>query len=417
MADRHWATRAYLAAGYLLPLAAPAVLKRRLARGKEDPDRWPEKLGLGLAPRPDGPLVWLNAVGLGETLALRGLIGRMAAAREDLRFLVTSTTSGSAAALARQMPPRTIHQFLPLDAPRYRRRFLDHFRPDLAVWTEQDLWPGLVADLARRGVPQAVVAARMNAASRARHEKARALYADAYRAMGMVTAQDAESAANLALLGACDVTVTGSLKPAAPALGHDPAELSVLRHALAGRRIWAVAPSHPADEEMALDAHALLRESDPDALLVLAPRFPDRAGDVAAGCTMSLARRSAQEVPRAETAVWLFDTMGELGLVYRLADTALIGGTFGDTEGHSPWEAAILDTAILHGPRTANFRDDFARLDAAGAAREVTSAQDILAGLRATQDIRATTEKVVEEAAADTDRLAADLLALLDHRA
>ena len=151
--------RAYLVTSYLFPLFAGRVLRKRIARGKEHPTRWIEKQARGLAPRPDGPLIWLHAVGLGEVLSLRGLIAIMADQAPDASFLVTSTTRASAVVFARNLPPRTIHQFLPLDAPSYRRRFLDHFQPNLCIWAEQDIWPGFVSDLNRRAIPQAVVAA------------------------------------------------------------------------------------------------------------------------------------------------------------------------------------------------------------------------------------------------------------------
>ncbi len=150
------ALRGYLLAARAVPLVAPALLRRRLARGKELPDRWREKLGEASRPRPDGRLVWLHAVGLGEVLALRGLIAAMAQL-SDVSFLVTSTTRGSAEVLAANLPPRSVHQFLPLDAPGYLDRFLDHWRPDLSIWSEQDLWPGAVVAADRRGIPLALV--------------------------------------------------------------------------------------------------------------------------------------------------------------------------------------------------------------------------------------------------------------------
>jgi 3-deoxy-D-manno-octulosonic-acid transferase len=201
----------------LSPLAAP-ILRYRLSRGKEDPARWREKLGEPTARRPGGRLAWLHAVGLGEVLALRGLIAEMADRAPDLSFLVTSTARSAALATARNLPPRTIHQFLPLDLPGPRRRFLDHWRPDLSVWAEQDLWPGLVADTAARGIPLALVNARMNAASYRRRASARGLYAQLLRSFDLVAAQDEGTARHLEALGAfAPVPVLGSLtrRPAA----------------------------------------------------------------------------------------------------------------------------------------------------------------------------------------------------------
>ncbi len=405
---RGLALQAYLLMSYGIVWLAPMVLRKRLARGKEHPERWPEKMGLSLAPRPEGPLVWLHAVGLGEVMSLRGLIAQMSAARPDMSFLVTSTTAASSAVFDRQMPPCTTHQFLPLDAPAYRQRFLDHFQPDLCIWVEQDLWPGFVSDLAARGTPQAIVAARMNATSFKSHQRASSLFRNLYGVMGLVTAQDDIAAGNLRALGA-DPKVTGSLKPAAPALTHDVGDITTLQVALQNRFVWAAAPAHPTDVTIAEEAHAAVRAIHPDALLIIAPRFPDRF----AGRT--LPRRSLGQSPQPHDAIWLCDTFGDLGLVYRLCAAALIGGTFDDTEGHNPWEAAALKTAILHGPRTANFAADFAQLDAAGAAIKVDDAKALATALTSADltQSNAHAKACINAATTRTDALATELLALL----
>lgn len=409
------ALRAYLAASHLIPLVAGPVLARRRKRGKEHPTRWIEKQGRGLAARPAGRLVWINAVGLGEILSLRGLITRMAAAAPDLHFLVTSTTAASARVFGAQMPPRTIHQFLPLDAPLYRRRFLDHVRPDLCIWAEQDLWPGLVHDADKRGIPQAMVAARMNAASFARRGKAARLYRDLYARMVLVTAQDEGSAGHLTQLGAA-ARVSGSLKPAAPALDCDPSTLRDLQAAIGSRFVWAVAPSHPADEAAALAAHNLLRAQIPDALLIIAPRHPDRRDAISAAYPVPPPCKSQGSLPGSDDPVWLCDTLGDLGLVYRVARAVLIGGTFDATEGHNPWEAAQLGCAVLHGPRTGNFTDDFAALGAGGAIA-VHGAATIASALRGDLATVAGKAKAIAQDAGDaTELLARDLLALVKAR-
>lgn len=406
---RGLALRSYLAASHLLPLIARPVLRQRLNRGKEHPVRWQEKLGKGLIARPKGTLVWLHAVGLGEVLSVRGLISRMAAIRPDLSFLVTSTTIASAEVFAKNTPARTIHQFLPLDAPSYRRRFLDHFTPDLCIWVEQDLWPGMVSDIAARGIPQCIVAARMNERSHKSHQRAAPLYRDLYRAMALITAQDANSVRHLKAMGA-DTDLTGSLKPAASALSHDVQALEQLKAHIAGRFVWTVAPAHAADMEIAKTAHEQVRQRDPTALLIIAPRFPDALTDDTAP------RRSKEELPKPTDAIWICDTFGELGLIYRLSTAVLIGGTFNEIQGHNPWEAARLECVILHGPQTANFAADFAQLDDASAAIAVGTADEVATALASQSfaDIVAKTTKVIEQASMKTDALAAKLIGQLE---
>lgn len=399
---------AYLLASRALPLVAPTVLRRRLARGKELPERWQEKLGQPTQPRPDGPLLWLHAVGLGETLALRGLIVTLAA-RSDAHFLVTSTTRASAQVLGQNLPPRTRHQFLPLDAPGYIARFLDHWRPALSVWAEQDLWPGAVAATDARGIPLALVNARMNAAAYARRARHKGLFADLLSRFRLITAQDDVTARHLQALGAPRVSVTGSLKAAAPPLFADPTSLAAARAALAGRRPVLLASSH-AEDEFAL--FAALRDH-PRPLLLIAPRDPHRGPEIAARATahgLTVTQRSLGQGPEGD--LWIVDTFGEMGLWYRLCPTTLIGGTFGPTEGHNPWEPAALGSAILHGPRTANFAADFAALHQAGAALPVQP-EDLPAALLADHQPMADRAKALSDAAqAALDPLAQDLLGL-----
>lgn len=365
--------RAYLLLSPAIALVAPPLLRRRLKRGKEAAGRWREKLGYPSQPRPPGRLIWLHAVGLGEVLALRGLIAEIAAQAPDLSFLVTSSTRASAQVMGANLPARTVHQFLPLDCPRYLRRFLDHWRPALAVFAEQDIWPGAVMAAAGRGIPVALVNARITGESLRKRARLRGFYRALLRQFTLIDAQDETSAAHLRQLGAEVVQVSGSLKVAAPPLAARPAELADLQARLAGRRVWLAASTHPGDEAEALAAVRALAE-DPAWLLILAPRDPSRAEAIAAaiaGAGLSHARRSRAEVPAAQDQVWLADSFGEMGLWYRLADAALIGGGFDRVGGHNPWEAAQLGAAILHGPDVANFRTDYAALHQTGAATEV----------------------------------------------
>lgn len=399
----------YLATSRLIPLAAPRLLARRLAKGKELPDRWREKLGEPSLPRPDGTLIWVHAVGLGEVLALRGLIGAMAG-QSDANFLVTSTTRGSAEVLASNLPPRTRHQFLPLDAPAYLARFLDHWRPDLSIWAEQDLWPGAVHAADARGIPLALVNARMNAEAYARRRRWAGLYADLFARFRLITAQDDATARHLQGLGAKGVSVSTSLKAAAPPLAADPQALARARETLVGQRPVLLASSHHEDEFVTLAAFRALRHRP---LLVIAPRDPSRGAEIAArvvehGMTASL--RSAGQGPVAD--VWIVDTLGEMGLWYRLCPVTIIGGTFGPTEGHNPWEPAALGAAILHGPRTGNFADDFSALHQAAAARLVMPDSLAAALTEDHAEMAARAQALSQAAQGSLAPLAAELLAL-----
>jgi 3-deoxy-D-manno-octulosonic-acid transferase len=376
--------RLYLGATRLVGVRAWKHLERRRLRGKEHPDRWREKAADGMAERPPGTVVWLHAVGLGEVLALRGLIEEMAAVRPDVTFLVTSSARASGEVFDRNRPPNTIHQYLPLDTPVFRKRFLDHWNPALSVWAEQDLWPGFVVASARRGIPLAMINARMGERAYRSRRKARSLYADLYRRFALIAAQDAATADHIrALAPGVTVEVTGSLKVACAPLPAPP-DFAVVRAAVEGRDIWLAGPTHVEDEAVALEAECLRRAGDPASLLILAPRLPDRRDLIAADCAakgMTVAMRSRGEMPGPETQVWIADTFGEMGLWYRLARAALIGGSFGPVEGHNPWEAVCLGVPVLHGPNTGNFANDYAILTAAHGCVAVNSAADVVAAL------------------------------------
>ncbi|MBN2631632.1 MAG: 3-deoxy-D-manno-octulosonic acid transferase [Rhodobacteraceae bacterium] len=411
--------RAYLAASPLIGLAAPALLRRRLARGKEDAGRMAEKLGQPSAARPKERLVWLHAVGLGEVLALRGLIGAMARHDPDLSFLVTSTARSSAQVMAANLPPATQHQYLPLDAPAFVARFLDHWQPDLSVWAEQELWPGAVVASHARAIPLALVNARMTEAGYARRARAGRLYGDLLARFALIAAQEDGTATRLRALGAQAVRVTGSLKSAAPPLGVDAAALADVQRALAGRQVWVAASTHPGDEAEAMAAQAALWAADRRWLLILVPRDPPRADTISqalATQALPFVRRSA--LPSPDTSVWLADSYGELGLWYRLARAALIGGGFDAIGGHNPWEAAHLGAAILHGPDVANFAQDYSGLHQARAAIKVTKGG--LATALQSPDLPAQADRaraLVQAASGALSPLAADLLALIRGRA
>jgi 3-deoxy-D-manno-octulosonic-acid transferase len=400
---------AYLLASHAIPLLTAMVLKRRLARGKELPDRWREKLGHPGLPRPEGRVIWLHAVGLGETLALRGLIAALAA-RSEAEFLVTSTTRASAEVLAANLPPRTRHQFLPLDAPGYLARFLDHWQPSLSIWAEQDLWPGAVAAADARGIPLALVNARMSADAYARRRRWRGVYADLLGRFRILAAQDDATARHLQALGAKGARVTGSLKSAAPPLAVDDDALHRARELLAGRRPVLLASSHPEDEAVLFTA---LRAFDTRPLVLIAPRDPHRGAEITARAAehgLTSTRRSLGQGPDAD--IWILDTFGEMGLWYRLCPVSILGGSFGATEGHNPWEPAALGSAILHGPRVANFAADYAALHGAGAALPVM-VEGLAVAMMQDHAAMAARAKALSDAAQDAlGPLAADLLAL-----
>lgn len=366
-----WQFRTYLCLRFVLQPVMYLIVALRVAKGKDDPARSPEKLGKPSQPRPPGKLVWLHAVGLGEVLALRPLIAEMAEQEPDTSFLITSTARSAQQVLAANLPPRTCHQLLPLDGPTYVRRFLHHWRPDVAIWTEQDLWPGVIYDAAARAIPLAYINARMTDKSTSRRGKLTGLYRDLLGMFGYISGQDENTLRNLRTLGASDPAMTVSLKAAAAPLPVDLETLSTMQACLAGRKVWVAASTHEEDEVVALAAHQRVVQQDPTSILIIVPRFPQRGAEVAKAIERSgftFAQRSLDALPKDAHAVYLGDSLGELGLWYRVAQSALVGGGFGPVGGHNPWEAVALHCRVMSGPTVHNFTNDYETLRAAGVA-------------------------------------------------
>ncbi|WP_308915836.1 3-deoxy-D-manno-octulosonic acid transferase [Jannaschia sp. LMIT008] len=368
------ALRLYLAGAARAAPLARRVLQRRLADGREDPDRLSEREGIASAPRPDGPLVWFHAASVGESLSLLEMIRRMGTERPDLSFLLTTGTVTSAAMLASRLPPRCTHQFVPLDVVPWMRRFLDHWRPDLAVLAESELWPGLIVECGRQGVPVTLINARMTARSHARWSRwGRGAASDLLSRLAHVQAQDEATAERLRSLGLPSerLEVTGTLKEGAAALPHDERERDRLAQTTAGRTLWLAASTHDGEEAQVMQAHGQALRAWHRLMLVLVPRHPDRAQGIAEGLRDAgwhVARRSTGDTIGPETQVYLADTMGEMGLWYRLCPVSFVGGSLVPVGGHNPFEPAALGSAILHGPHVFNFADIYDRLGRAQAA-------------------------------------------------
>ena len=339
----------------------PGLLARRARKGKEDAGRRHERLGRPERPRPEGVLVWMHGASVGESLVLASLADALLARRPDLSVLVTSGTTTSAALLDQRLPARAFHQYVPVDTPAAARRFIDHWQPDLAVFAESELWPNLIVETSRRGTPMALVNARMNDRSirswRRRPDTARWLLGR----FSWIGAADTRTRDGLEDLTGVPVSLAGNLKLEARPPDPDAADLVRAREALGHRPVWLAASTHPGEEAIVLDAHARLLDTHPDALLILAPRHPDRAAAIAreiADRGLTALRRSQDGLPDTRVQVWLADTLGEMMLWYALAPASLIAGSLvPGIGGHNPVEASRAGTAIITGPHAASFDD------------------------------------------------------------
>jgi 3-deoxy-D-manno-octulosonic-acid transferase len=354
-------------------LAGPAVrrlLDRRAARGKEDLARRHERLGRSSLPRPPGRLVWVHAASVGEALAVLPLVDRLLSLGPQVQVMVTTGTVTSAALMERRLPgPRAFHQYVPVDLPGAVDGFLAHWRPDLVLWVESEFWPNLLYAIRRAGIPCALVNARLSAKSFGDWQRFPGTARRLLSVFQLALAQTGLEAERLSALGIADVRAVGNLKYSAPPLPADPAALEILSAAIGSRPVWTFASSHAGEEAMAIAAQAALRQRLPDALLLLVPRHPDRGAAVAGMLSesgLSFARRGLGGVPGAGDAVFLMDTLGEMGLVFRLAPVTVMGGSFMPVGGHNPIEPALLHSAVIHGPHMFNFAEVAGEIQDAG---------------------------------------------------
>src|SRR5215468_4540862 len=268
----------------VVPLA-PALIKRRLKLGKEDPARIGERRGLSRDVRPHGPLVWIHGASVGEVLAAAALIERLRAL--DIRILLTSGTVTSAAIVAKRFPPDVIHQYVPYDSPRYVARFLDHWRPSLALFIESDLWPNLILQSAARRLPMVLINGRMSPRSFPRWRRASATISALLSRFDICLVQSKTDAERFSTLGSRNVVTTGNLKLDVAAPPADPVKLERLMSMTRGRPLVVAASTHPGEEEMLVAAHRSLAGFFPSLLTVIVPRHPDRGSSIAGLITAS----------------------------------------------------------------------------------------------------------------------------------
>lgn len=374
--------RLYRLASRVAAPAASQLLARRLKRDKEHPGRLGERRGEAKLPRPNGPLIWVHGASVGELLAVIPLIERIRA--QSFAVLVTSGTVTSAALAERRLPGGALHQFIPLDVPQFVGRFLDHWQPDLALFVESDLWPNLILSCSDRGIPMILVNGRVSERSFGRWRLLPRTIAALLARFDVCLAQSIADAERFTELGAPRVTAIGNLKLDVPAPPVDPTNLRTLSAVIGSRVVIAAASTHAGEESIIISAHRRLRAKCPSLLTVIAPRHPARGASIAEmaiAAGLSVALRSRGDQPKPDVDIYVADTLGELGLIYRLAPVVFMGGSLASRGGQNPIEAIRLGAAVLHGPHVWNFAEIYAALDAAHGAERVADEEELIARL------------------------------------
>jgi 3-deoxy-D-manno-octulosonic-acid transferase len=366
----------------LMAQATPVIsriLDRRLAAGKEDPHRMAERQGTPSRPRPLTDVVWIHAASVGEAQSALILIDHLKS-MTSATFLMTTGTRTSADLMSRRLPPQAIHQYLPVDHPAWVSRFLDHWRPTLVLWMESELWPNMLMEIQSRHIPALLVNARLSNKS---YRYWRCLGSSVRKILNtfqIILAQTDIDAKRFKKLGSRHVVVTDNLKYSAAPLPVNDQDILITS---LKRPLWVYASTHQGEESLACRTHARIKHHIPDLLTIIIPRHPDRRDQVSAEIlshNLTFTRRGDHRaLPNPEDDLYLVDTLGELGLFYRISPIAMIGRSFSEDGGggHNPIEAAQLNCAVITGPHVKFQQDIFNDMLTAHACEQVTSENDL----------------------------------------
>jgi 3-deoxy-D-manno-octulosonic-acid transferase len=348
----------YRGLSYAVAPLLRCFLEKRKSHGKEHPDRFKERFGQPSQNRPAGAIVWLHAASVGEAISVLSLVNKINREYPSLSILMTTGTVTSAAIMAERLPKNIIHQFIPVDQPLWIQSFMDHWQPDLVLWVESEFWPNLLRAITTRKIPIVLINARISPNSFRKWQRVPRTISRLLSCFSVCLAQSDQDADKLIQLGANTVRVPGNLKYAADPLPVDDGMLTALWNIVSTRPVWIAASTHKGEEEPVANAHYAIAENHPGLLTIIVPRHPIRGKEIAIslanlGLTVSL--RSENKPVQPETQIYIADTVGELGLFYRISPIAFIGGTLIPHGGQNMLEAAKLECAIIHGPSTSNF--------------------------------------------------------------
>ncbi|MEE9273529.1 MAG: 3-deoxy-D-manno-octulosonic acid transferase [Robiginitomaculum sp.] len=376
----------YSAATRALSSALPLWLKKRARSGKEDPARLGERQGKSEYSRPHGKIIWMHAASVGESQMLMPVISRILSQHPNFHIVITTGTVTSAKLLEKTLPQNAFHQYAPADHPKAVRNFLAHWQPNMAIFAESELWPNMIMQTKETGIPLALINARMSAKSIERWNKRGKKSGQALLScFDLILAADKTTADGLTELMGKEIKSSGNLKDAATTLSVDEQALEKLKLATKGRTIWCAASTHEGEEELIAKAALKVKKHVPNSLLILAPRHPERSKSVKSILVqtgLKTLQRSSRRMPNADTDVYIIDAIGHMGLAYRLANTAFIGGSLIDgLSGHNPLEPARLGCAIITGRYIASFADTYMALFAYDAAKSILSSDELAPAL------------------------------------
>ena len=356
-------------------------LKRRLKKGKEDPKRILERKGLSSISRPNGEVIWIHAASVGEALSSIPVIECLLKNANNITVLLTTGTVTSAKLMNERLPERAYHQYVPLDKSTWVQDFIDFWKPSVVIWLESEFWPNTLCIVKKNSIPLCLLNGRISQRSYNRWQKAPWIIKGMLSCFDICLAQAKEDASYLSDLGAKNVLCLGNIKLGAPPLPVDDDQLSLFFEILGDRPRWLFASSHDGEEIIAADIHSAISQTKTNLLTIIVPRHPERGSDIAnklrsKGFKCKL--RSNGHVPDKDTDIYIADTMGELGLFFRLCEIVFMGKSLiYPGGGQNPYEAAKLNSVVLFGPYMSNFVELSNSMIEANAAYQVRNIEEL----------------------------------------
>ena len=364
----------------LYPLVIKRYINKRKENGKEDIKRFNERIGRPNIKRPEGKLIWFHGASVGESLSMLPLIQRLLDIYKDAHVMVTTGTLTSAELMGKRLPERAFHQYIPIDNPVFTTRFIKHWRPDLVLWFESDLWPAMLSGIKRKNIPLILVNGRISNKSFKRWQQFDFLSKELLGCFTFCLGQSEEDAYRLRVLGAKDSMCLGNLKYAGLPAPIDTEKKAEIEKQIGERPFWVVSSTHH-DEELKIGKFLKrIEEKVPHLLTLIAPRHPNRGVEIQENLNnlgLKTALRSKGEPITKDTEVYIADTIGEVGIWYDLASLVFIGGSLIPHGGQNFMEPSRARDAVIVGPHMFNFTDAMNRAKKADAIIQVNDVLEL----------------------------------------
>ncbi len=361
------------------PILKVTYIRKRKKERKEHPTRFNERLGNYKVPRPQGKLYWMHGASVGESVSMLPLIDKLLKEDPELSILVTTGTLTSAEIMAKRLPKRAFHQFIPFDVPAFAQKLIKHFKPDAVLWFESELWPSLLSEIKKAKIPLVLVNGRISDKSFETWKKFKFVSKELLGCFSLCLGQSEQDKNRLILLGAPKADCVGNLKFAGMPLPVDESKLNVLKEQIGDRPVFLLSSTHNDEEERFALYLPWFKDNVDRVLTIVVPRHPNRGDDIVRmyRCRyFNVAQRSREEDITPETDIYVADTIGEMGLWYALSSISFIGGSLIPHGGQNFMEAARDKNAVLVGPNMQNFAEMMNRARFYDAVYQVGSAED-----------------------------------------